>query len=61
MTRGDLTLEDRLERIESKQDAQTELMVAMRLEIVALKTKSSFWGAVAGLLAGGLITQLLGA
>lgn len=60
MTRGDLPLDDRLERIETKQDQQLQMLVTVQLEIAALKTKASFWGAAAGLVAGALITKLLG-
>lgn len=60
MTRGDLPLDERLERIESKQDAQMALLVTVQLEIATLKAKASFWGAAAGLVAGAIITKLLG-
>jgi hypothetical protein len=60
MTRGDLPLNERLDRIEDKQDQQLQMLVTVQLELAALKTKASFWGASAGLVAGALITKLLG-
>lgn len=60
MAPGDLSLHDRLQRIETEQKAQTKLMTQMRLDIVSLKVKASIWGAAAGLVATVILDRLLG-
>lgn len=58
-TNGDLPLEERLERIENKQDQMLQTQVTILVEMSALKTRAGFWGGVAGIVAGALAAKLL--
>lgn len=60
MTRGDLPLDERLERIEAKQDHMLQTQVQILVEMSALKTRAGFWGGVGGIVAGALAARFLG-
>lgn len=59
MTHGDLPLDERLERIETKQDQLLQMQVTVQMELATLKTKAGFWGAIAGILAGALASRVI--
>lgn len=58
-TTGSLSLPDRLERIEEKQDELLDALSALRVEIAVLKTKAIIWGGGAGLVIAGGISALM--
>ena len=62
MTRGDLPLDERLDRIESTQSATNLILMEFRLEmtreITTLKTSARVWGGMMGLVAGGVVGAL---
>lgn len=63
-TTGSISLPNRLERIETKQDEMLEALTGLRLEIAVVKTKAAIWAAVwgglASLVIGAIVSKVLG-
>jgi len=59
MNPGDLSLADRLERIEGKQDVLLQAVTDLHLQIAILKAKAAIYGGGAGLILGAVIPAIV--